>query len=132
LISKYASEIGGGAVCPDISITSIPEWRALHVLDGGVRSGVFVFLQDGTGVEVHTLLDLRGRKAITAMLEAQFWVWQNTLATHISSFVFTDRPATWFFARSTGFKKTGSGFSHGDRELDRVIINRAKETTCHS
>lgn len=59
-------------------------------------------------VEAHTALlpACRGRSAIIATKEAISWVFENTQATKISSYAFSDSPKVDWFCRAVGMSQS--------------------------
>lgn len=91
------------AALMDRDVMGVPGFF-LRVLKDGVACGVFWLVDKGGPVEAHTALlpSCRGRDAITATKAAIRWVFDNTKATAIRSYAWSDAPAVAWFCRAVG------------------------------
>lgn len=97
--------------CPDITAFSVHAFDDVgHVFllvnKDGQRAGFFVFLDRGNGVwEQHTVLGegCRGKSAIEAGNRALAWMTQNCGAKQFSSFCYSDKPHTCWYAKKLGY-----------------------------
>lgn len=86
------------------NIMAIPGFF-LRALVDGVPAGVWWLIwKDGDKVEAHTALTdiCRGRAAIDATRKAIQWVFDNTEASAITSYAWSDSPAVAWFCRAVG------------------------------
>lgn len=70
--------------------------------------GSWWLMWKGDKVEAHTALlpECRGRSAIDATKTAIKWVFENTTASAITSYAWSDSPAVAWFCRAVGMKFT--------------------------
>ena len=89
--------------------------------------GVFMFTPvDEHTVEAHTLMTkfCRGSDAIDAGRKATKWIFENTKATKIVSYSFSDSPQVYWFARKLGLTKTSEEPWEATRNGKKVTVNR--------
>lgn len=95
------------AVLAGADIKSIPGFFLRALIDG-VPAGVWWLIWKGDAVEAHTALlpECRGARAIKATKMAIQWVFDNTNASAITSYAWSDSPAVAWFCRAVGMTKT--------------------------
>lgn len=88
------------------SMTSIPGFFLRAFVDG-IPAGCWWLIWKGDKVEAHTALmaNCRGKRAIQATRMAIQWVFDNTKASAITSYAWSDSPAVAWFCRAVGMSQ---------------------------
>lgn len=83
----------------------------LGVERDGNRVGIFWFIRDRDGYEVHTglLPGCRGSLAVEAAHAGMEWIFTNTDAKFIQSYAWSDQPQVRWFCHRVGMTETGTG-----------------------